>query len=126
MYSQEKKIPDFFSSSVKPFVKRSMVASARATPFTTDTTSSVLGTPDGSRTDFRTSQGEVSGFRRGTGTKGILASQAVEGHDTEGFRVSCISSGLMAAETPPAIKSGPHERANGSPKNEAFPLFLSV
>jgi hypothetical protein len=39
------------------------------------TTSSVLGTPDESRTDFRTSQGEVSVFRRGTGTEEILATQ---------------------------------------------------
>jgi hypothetical protein len=43
-----------------------------------------LGTPDGSRTDFRTSQREVSGFRRGTGTKGILATQGAGGYDAEG------------------------------------------
>jgi hypothetical protein len=29
----------------------------------------LLGTPDESRIDFRTSQWEVSGFRRGTGPK---------------------------------------------------------
>jgi hypothetical protein len=73
VYSQQKKIPEFFSSSVRCFVKSSMVSCARATPFTTATISSVLETPNESRTDFRTSQGEVSGFRRGTGTKGILA-----------------------------------------------------
>ena len=50
-----------------------MAPCVRATPFTTATISSVLGTPNESRTDFRTSQGEVSGFRRGTGTKGTLA-----------------------------------------------------
>lgn len=49
-----------------------MAARAPATPFTTATTSSVRGTPNESRTDFRTSQGG-SGFRGGTGTKGILA-----------------------------------------------------
>jgi len=78
VYSQQKKIPDFFSFSVRCFVKSSMAPCARATPFTTATTSSVLGIPHESRADFRTSQGEVSGFRRGTGTKGILATQAVE------------------------------------------------
>jgi hypothetical protein len=73
VYSQQKKIPEFFSSSVRCFVKSSMAACTRATPFTTATTSIVLGTPKESRTDFRTSQGDVSGFRRGTGTKGTLA-----------------------------------------------------
>ena len=73
VYSQQKKIPFFFSSSIRCSVKSSTTLCARATPFTTFTTSSVLGTPDESRTDFRTSQWEVSGFRRGTGTNGILA-----------------------------------------------------
>ena len=62
----------------------SMAPCARATPFTTATTSSVLGTPNESRSDFRTSQREVSGFRRGTGTEEILATQAVGVYDTEG------------------------------------------
>ena len=84
LYSQQKKVPFFFSSSVRCSVKSSTAPCARATPFTTVTTSSVLGTPDESRTDFRTSQREVSGFRRGTGIKGILATQAVGGYDTEG------------------------------------------
>ena len=74
----------FFSSSVRCFVKSSMARWARAAPFTTVTTSRVLGTPSESRIDFRTSQGEVLGFRRGTGTEGILATQAVRGYDTEG------------------------------------------
>jgi hypothetical protein len=52
VYSQQKKIPDFFSSSVRRFVKSSTAPRARATPFTTATTSSVLGTPDESRTDY--------------------------------------------------------------------------
>jgi hypothetical protein len=83
VYSQQKEIPEFFSSSVRCFVKSSMAACTRATPFTTATTSSVLGTPNESRTDFRTSQGEVSGFRRGTGTKGTLACGKCEKTESE-------------------------------------------
>ena len=49
---------------------------ACAMPFTSATTSSFLGAPDESGTHFRTSQGEVPGFGRDTGTKGILATQA--------------------------------------------------
>jgi hypothetical protein len=51
-----KKVPVFFSSSVRRFVKSSTVRCALATPFTTATTSGVSGTPDESRTDFRASQ----------------------------------------------------------------------
>jgi hypothetical protein len=60
---------------------------ARATPFTTVTTSSVLGTPDESRTDFRTSQWEVSGFRRGTGTSTYKQNPASWG--TPCYGLSC-------------------------------------
>jgi len=93
-YSQQKKIPFFLSSSVRCFVKPSTALCARATPVTTATTSSVLGTPDESRTDFRTSQWEVSGFRRGTGTEGILAIQVVGGHDTEGLLLARLRDRL--------------------------------
>ena len=54
----------------------------------------LLGTPDESRIDFRTSQWEVSGFRRGTGTKVILAIQTVGGYDTEGLLLARIRDRL--------------------------------
>jgi len=56
---------------------------------------------------FRTSQWEVSGFRRGTGTRGILATQAtggtsiealtdlpIVGYQDEAVQVRCLGAGL--------------------------------
>jgi len=54
-----------------------------ATPFTNRTTSSVLGAPDGSRTDFRTSQWRFWISSRHW-QQSILATRVAEGCDMEG------------------------------------------
>jgi hypothetical protein len=66
-YSQQKEIPDNFSSSLRRLVKSSMACCSFSRAFHDSHDFDGPAMPDESRIDFRTSQLDVSGFRRGTG-----------------------------------------------------------